>query len=297
MTFYRKKYGWQLVRQLLGGVLLSMMVMMVATGMAWADAAEEAYQEGARLAKTGVLKQALDEFDKAIRLKPTYAEAYSARGTIRNALVQNERAIQDFDEAIRLNPRYAMAYYNRANVYMDTGQMDKALKDYSETLVLEPTNAEALYNRGLVHVLLAHGEAAADARAYLELKGWKDERALYVVLIGYLGYRHGKKDGEARNLLTEAKEKGNTSVWPYPILRYLQGELSAEALLDLAIDDDKKTEAQTYAGIDLALSGKPQEAAPRLVWVKDYGNKGFIEYILAATEFNRLPTPTPPPTP
>ncbi|MBI3249646.1 MAG: tetratricopeptide repeat protein [Deltaproteobacteria bacterium] len=294
MTFYRKRYWWQLLGQLLGGVLLS---MTASTGTVWADAAEEAYQEGARLAKAGVLKQALDEFDKAIRLKPTYAEAYSARGTIRNALVQNERAIQDFNEAIRLNPRYAMAYYNRANVYMDTGQFDKALKDYSEMLTLEPTNAEALYNRSLVHLLLAHGEAATDARAYLELKGWKDERALYVVLIGYVGYRHGKKDEEARKLLTEAKEKCNTSGWPYPILRYLQGELSGQALLDLAVDDDKKTEAQTYAGIDLALSGKPQEAAPRLVWVKDHGNKGFIEYILAATEFNRLPVPTTPSTP
>ncbi len=293
MTFAQKKYGWQLWRQLLGGAFLS---LMATTGVAWADAAEDAYQEGARLAKTGVLKQALDEFDKAIRLKPTYAEAYSARGTIRNALVQNERAIQDFDEAIRLNPRYAMAYYNRANVYMDIGQFDKALKDYSEMIALEPTNAEALYNRSLVQLLLARGEAAADARSYLELKGWKDERALYVVLIGYVGYRHGKQDDEARKLLTEAKEKANTGVWPYPILRYLHGEIEIAALLDLALDDDKKTEAQTYAGIDLALSGKPQEAVPHLVWVKDHGNKAFIEYILAATEFNRMPVPTKEPT-
>jgi lipoprotein NlpI len=162
------------------------------------------------------------------------------------------------------------------------------LQDYDATIALNASHAEAFYNRALVHLLLAHGEAANDARSYLEIKGWKDERALYVVLIGYLGYRYGRNDGDARKLLDEAKAKCDTSVWPYPIVRHLLGELSMQALLNQATNDDKKTEAQAYAGINLSLSGKRDEALAHLRWVKDNGNKGFIEYALAAAEFNRM---------
>jgi tetratricopeptide (TPR) repeat protein len=271
------------------GIVLVLIVSL--TGSAWADPAEDAYNEGMRLAKEGLLKQAVEEFDKAIRLKPTYAEAYAARGNVRNRLVQNERAIQDFDEAVRLNPQYTEAYYNRANAFLDSGQLDKALKDYDQTLTLNPWHAEALYNRGLVHVLLARGEAAKDARSYLDIKGWKDERALYVVLIGYFGYRYGHQDDEARKLLEEARAKCDASAWPYPIVRYLLHELSTQALLNLAADNDKKTEAQAYAGMDLSLSGKREEALTHLRWVKDNGNKGFVEYAFAAAEFNRLVGP------
>jgi tetratricopeptide (TPR) repeat protein len=262
-------------------------VMVMAAGAAWADPAEEAYQEGVRLAKEGLFKKGIEFLDKAIRLKPTYAEAYSARGNLHSRLVEPQRAIQDFDEAIRLNPQYVAAYYNRASASMDSGQLDKALKDYDQTVALDPANVEAKYNRGLVHLLLAHGEAAADARAYLEAKGWKEERALYVVLFGHFGYRYGHQDGDGKKLLDEAKTKCDTSLWPYPVVRYLLGELSSQALLNLAVDVDKKTEAQAYIGLDLALAGKREEAVPHFVWVKDNGNKGFVEYALAAAEFNR----------
>lgn len=268
------------------GIVLSLMLGM--HGYAWADPADDAYSEGMRLAKSGLLKEAIEAFDKAIRLKPTYAEAYAARGNMRNLLVQNERAIQDFDEAIRLNPQYTEAYYNRANAYMDSGQLEKALKDYDATVTLNASHAEALYNRALVYVLLARGEAATDARLYLRMKGWKEERSMYIVLIGYLGHRYARNEEEARKLLADAKTECDPAVWPYPIVRHLLGELSAQALLNLATDDDKKTEAQAYAGINLSLSGKPEEAIPHLRWVKDHGNKGFVEYALAAAEFNRL---------
>lgn len=263
-------------------------VLLIFAAGAWADPAEDAYAEGVRLAQEGLLKEAMEEFDKAIRLKPTYAEAFSARGNVRNRLVQNKRAIEDFDEAIRLNPQYTEAYYNRANAYMDFGQREKAAQDYSETIVLNASHAEAFYNRGLAYALLRRGEAAADARSYLELRGWKDGRALYIVLIGYLGYRYGRQDADARKLLEEAKTKCETSVWPYPIIPYLLGEDSAQELLKAATDNDKRTEARAYIGIELSLSGKRDEALTHLKWVKENGNQGFIESLLANNELGRL---------
>lgn len=254
----------------------------------WADPAEDAYAEGLRLAKDGRFKEAMAELDKAIRLKPTYAEAFSARGNVRNRLIQNQRAIEDFNEAIRLNPQYTEAYYNRANVYMDAGQREQAVRDYSEAVAQNASHAEAFYNRGLAYAALRRGEAAADARSYLNLRGWKEERAIYIVLIGYLGYRYGGQDEEARKLLEEAKTKCETSLWPYPIVRYLLNETSAQDLLQAAVDNDKRTEARTYIGIELSLAGKRDEALTHLKWVQEHGNKGFVESTLASNELARL---------
>jgi lipoprotein NlpI len=59
-------------------------------------------------------------------------------------------------------------------------------------------------------------------------------------------------------------------------------------LIALATDGDKKTEAQAYIGMDLSLAGKSDEALIYLRWVKDNGNKNFVEYTLALSEINRI---------
>jgi tetratricopeptide (TPR) repeat protein len=271
------------------GVVIS---ACLATGrLARADPAGEAYDEGVRLARQGLLREAINSFDKAIRLKPDYVEAYTSRGAVYNSLAQNERAIKDYDEAIRLNPRYAEAYYNRANVYSDSGQPERALKDYDAALGLNPGYAEAYHNRSLVYLTLARSEAATDARSYLDLKGWRDRQSQYMVLVGYFGYQYAQRDAAARKILDEALTNCDTTVWPYPIIRYLRREITAQDLLAAATDNDKKTEARTYIGLDLSLSGQRDEALTHLRWVKDNGNKGFVEYTFVTAELGRLERP------
>jgi lipoprotein NlpI len=277
--------------RLVFGILL--VVALGGERQAQADPAEDAYQEGVRLVREGQLRAAVTSFDKAIRLKPDYAEAYNTRGIAHDNLAQFERALKDYDEAIRLNPRYTEAYYNRANANSDAGHYEESLKDYGEAIRLNPAYAEAYHNRALAYIASARSEAASDARVYLELRGWKEKQSPYMVLVGYFGDRRAQRDTVARQLLDEAVTKADTTSWPYPIIRYLRGEITADALLATATDNDQRTEARAYAGLHLALSGQRNEALPHLRWVKDNGNKRFIEYILAVRELDRL-EPAPP---
>ena len=64
--------------------------------------------------------------------------------------------------------------------------------------------------------------------------------------------------------------------------------VTADALLTLDDNPDKMTEARCYLGVDLSLSGRPQEALPHLRWVQENGNKDFLEYLLALSELHRL---------
>jgi tetratricopeptide (TPR) repeat protein len=272
---------------------VSLLVGLTAAGHAWADAAEDAYDEGVRLMQQGQQHEAIAAFDKAIRLNPRSAEAYNGRGITYHELAQYERAIKDYDAAIRLNPQFADAYFNRGNAYSDFGQHERAIKDYDEAIRLQPTYSGAYYNRSLASMLLARGDTDADARAYVDLKGWKDERVQYMAIFGHFGDRRVRRDIEARKLLDEAATKCDKTSWPYPIIRYLRREISAQDLLAAATDLDKKTEARTYLGLDLLLSGQRDEALTHLQWVKDNGNKDFAEYGFALAEIRRAESTAP----
>jgi lipoprotein NlpI len=130
--------------------------------------------------------------------------------------------------------------------------------------------------------------AAVNARVYLQREGWRDEHSLYMALAAHLGYRQSQRADDAARILEEAAEKSDTSGWPYPVIEYLRRKLTADALVALATDNDKQTEAHAYIGMDLALNGEREAALTHLRWVKENGNQNFVEYPLALSEINRL---------
>ena len=81
-------------------------------------------------------KEAIADFDEAIRLKPVFAAAYFNRGLVKNAVKQHKEALADFDEAIRLKLDYAVAYNNRGHAKAALGLKDVARKDFEAALEL-----------------------------------------------------------------------------------------------------------------------------------------------------------------
>ena len=77
-------------------------------------------------------------YDKAIALKPNYAEAYSNRGNALKELKQFETALASYDMAISLKPDFAEAYSNRGNALQELKQFDAALASYDKAFSLKP---------------------------------------------------------------------------------------------------------------------------------------------------------------
>ena len=52
----------------------------------------------------GNYKQAIEDYDRAIEIKPGYAEAYINRGVAYNGLGNYRQAIEDLNRAIEIKP-------------------------------------------------------------------------------------------------------------------------------------------------------------------------------------------------
>src|SRR5262245_18018351 len=82
--------------------------------------------------------RAIADYSEAIRLVPSFANAYNDRGNAYNQRHEYDRAIADLDKAIRLNPKSAIFYLNRGISWAAKTDLDRALRDYDEAIRLNP---------------------------------------------------------------------------------------------------------------------------------------------------------------
>jgi protein O-mannosyl-transferase len=134
----------------------------------------------ARLQK-GQVDEAIGHYQKAVAIKPDYAEAYRNLG---NAFLQKgqvDQAMAHFQKAFEISPDYADAHKNFGNAFLQKGQVDEAITHYQKALEIKPDKADAYSNlgnaflqKGLVDQAMAQFQKAleiepdyADARSNL----------------------------------------------------------------------------------------------------------------------------------
>lgn len=89
-------------------------------------------QQGQNLSRRSQNDEAIEAYDKAIKLNPTVAQAYYNRGVSKSNNMDFEAAIKDFDSAIELNPKYTEAYTARGNAKINNFTAKGNLKPGSE---------------------------------------------------------------------------------------------------------------------------------------------------------------------
>ena len=113
--------------------------------------AYEALYRGLSAADKGDLDKAIQNYDKAIEIKPDFFIIYNNRGIAYSKKGDFDTAIQDFTTAIEINPDYAEAYNNRGNAYSEKRDFDKAIQNYDKAVEIKPRLAEAYSNRGVAY--------------------------------------------------------------------------------------------------------------------------------------------------
>ncbi len=217
---------------------------------------------------------------------------YRGHQVYANLLREEERyndAINAYDQALRVNPNLASVHLDLSFAYLAAGRRQKADEAFDQALKLSP-RSEAYYRaRGYAMLRMGRGnQAAADALTFLTRRGWQDDSAPYAALLAYLGYRMDRLSTEAGKILEEMATKAVNGEWPYPVIKYLKREISAQQLISSAKDNDQVTEARAYIGMDLSLNGDHDQAIAHLRWVREKGSPNLVEYEVACGELKRI---------
>ena len=232
--------------------------------------------------------KAIADYNEAIRLDPKDAVAYNNCGNAWRAKKEHDKAIADYNEAIRLDPSIAMTYNNRGLAWNNKKEHDKAIADYNEAIRIDPKLAWAYIGRA-VTLFITRREGAIDGtKTALAVEGWRGEVPIYAVVLGHFAAIQAGHGEQAKAFLDDAAAHCDKETWPYPIVKYLRGELDEAKLLAAAVDNDKMTEVHGYLGVDLLQKGQKGPATAHFRWVKEHGNPTFVEYIIALAELDRL---------
>jgi protein O-mannosyl-transferase len=133
--------------------------------------AEAHYNLGRLLAQKGQLDDAVTHYEKALEINPADAEAQNNLGVTLFGSGRVDEAIAHYQGALKIRPDYAEASCNLANALLSKGDLDGAVARYSACLALSPNQPVAQYD--LASALLRKGradEAIAHYKKVLELR-------------------------------------------------------------------------------------------------------------------------------
>eukprot|EP00750_Incisomonas_marina_P021773 INCI4675.1.p1 GENE.INCI4675.1~~INCI4675.1.p1 ORF type:complete len:844 (+),score=121.07 INCI4675.1:171-2702(+) len=141
------------------------------------------------------LQSAIEYYQQAVAIQPTWAMAQNSLGTALEKLYGFQAGLQAFDRAIALNPRYQAAYYNKGSALTKLGRFGEAIVAL-ETAANLPLGYDRVDYVPMIfmHLALAHKgdgrflEAEANFKKAIELNPRNDKvHSNYANMLGAEG--------------------------------------------------------------------------------------------------------------
>ena len=95
-------------------------------------------------------RQVAAQFEAAIKLQPTFAEAHNYLGLVYTQANDDPKAVHAFREAIRLRPDYADAHSNLGGV-LTTTDIAESVRELERAVALRPALLKAQYNLAIAY--------------------------------------------------------------------------------------------------------------------------------------------------
>ena len=105
---------------------------------------------GIALADLGRVPEAIQQFEKALRIDRTNATAYQNMGVVALRVDDLPRAEQFLGRALQLNPKMPLALNSMGVVYARKNDFPRAVDAWKRAVEIDPRQYDALFNLGLV---------------------------------------------------------------------------------------------------------------------------------------------------
>ena len=154
-------------------------------------------------------KQAIDEYQQAIKLAPKEADLYEGLGWEYRAIGNASQAAQAFAQQLKLTPGNPIAMYNLASAEVENGQEQEAtpLLQQVVKIYITPTQADYYLGRALA-AQNKDEEAVAEFKRATMLTGEIQQKAWYGL---FQVYRHMGKSAESRAAVQKYQELRNAA--------------------------------------------------------------------------------------
>ena len=123
----------------------------------------EAYNNlGIAYQELGDSTKAFDAYRKSVETNPQYEKGYNNLGILLYRKGRNEEAIEAFQKAIAINPNNVESHINLGVLFKKRGQWDKGIESYEKALAISPGRGETHYNIALLYEQLGKADLAID---------------------------------------------------------------------------------------------------------------------------------------
>jgi tetratricopeptide (TPR) repeat protein len=123
-------------------------------------------EQGKAYMELGLHKEATEEYQKAIKLCPNFADFHKWLGVSYRERGMYDKAEAAFRKALSINPHYADAYTNIGLVFFHRGDLNSAVQNWEEALRIHPQS-----NVAQVYLKLAKGERGSEIGEKKGLRG------------------------------------------------------------------------------------------------------------------------------
>jgi tetratricopeptide (TPR) repeat protein len=190
------------------------------------------FKKGNELLENRNNEEAVEAYDKALEVKPDFAEAHYNRGVALSDLGRNEEAVHAYKKAIELKPDDADAHYHTGHALIDLKRFEDAASAYQEAVRIKPDFAAAWYRLALVLSWLGKKESSDAALDKMNEIGPEDPRS-------WAGRRKELYDVGTHNVPVDVKlENLRAIVAHFRSSGQIERELEAyDAMLSLAPSD------------------------------------------------------------
>lgn len=97
-------------------------------------------------------KDAVNDFNQAVLIKPDYAEAFYNLGVTLREMGDSQNAINAYQEALKHNNHYPKAHNNLGQLFLVMGNLDSAIDHLEWAVALQPEFADAHNNLGSAYL-------------------------------------------------------------------------------------------------------------------------------------------------